>query len=120
MAAVIAQMRLSSPAQSLRVLPNTEEKVSPGAFFQKSGFRIKGRDPVELAGVPLREGVSLTLLGVDMDHHGAGKLLGPRQHIAQAGQVMAVDGSQIGEAHILKESASRPQCLFSDWFSADG
>ena len=29
---------------------------------------------------------------------------------------MAVDGSQIGEAHILKESASRPQCLFQAGF----
>lgn len=87
-----------------------------GCFFQKPGFRIKGRDPMELAGVPLREGVSLTLLGMDMDHHRAGELLGPCQHIAQAGQVMAVDGSQIGEAHILKESASRPQCLFQAGF----
>ena len=67
---------------------------------------------MELAGVPLCEGVALTLLGVDMDHHRAGELLGPCQHIAQAGQIMAVDGTKIGEAHILKESASRPQCLF--------
>lgn len=71
---------------------------------------------MELAGVPLREGVSLTLLGMDMDHHRAGELLGPRQHIAQAGQVMAVDRAKIGEAHILKESASRPQCLFQAGF----
>ena len=71
---------------------------------------------MELAGVPLREGIALTLLGVDMDHHRAGKLLGPRQHIAQAGQVMTVDGAQIGEAHILKQGAPRPQCLFQAGF----
>ena len=87
-----------------------------GCFFQKSGFRIKGGDPMKLTGITLRKGIALTFLGVDMDHHGAGELLGPCQHIAQAGQVMAVDGSQIGEAHVLKESASRPQCLFQAGF----
>ena len=110
-------MRLSSAAQSRRGSCRRRRKRSLRRFFQAGRFPgQRARYAVELAGFPLREGVALTLLGVDMDHHRAGELLGPCQHIAQAGQVVAVDGSQIGEAHVFKESASRPQCLFQAGF----
>ena len=71
---------------------------------------------MELAGIPLREGVALSLLGVHMHQHRAVDLLGPGQHIAQPGQVVAVDGAQVRKAHVLKEGAAGPERLFQAGF----
>ena len=87
------------------------EVVSP-ALFQKARLRVKGAHPVELVRVLLREGVALALHRLDVDHHRAPQLPGPGQHVDQPVQVVAVDGAQVGETHVLEQGAAGPQGLF--------
>ena len=86
-------------------------KTLPAGLFQNTGLGVEGGNAVEFPGVFLREGVTLALDGVHMDHHRAAQLLGPLQHIAQPIQIVAVDGPQVREAHVLKQGASWPQGL---------
>ena len=50
MAAVMAQMRLSSAAQETSVRPNTAEKSSPPLFFKRPVSGSKGPTPWNLSG----------------------------------------------------------------------
>jgi putative MATE family efflux protein len=87
------------------------EVVSP-ALLHKARLRIEWPHAVELVRVLLREGVAPALHGLHVDHHRALELPGPGQHVDQPVQVVAVDGPQVGEAHVLKQGAAGPQGLF--------
>ena len=67
---------------------------------------------MELAGILLRKRIALALHRVDVDQHRSVLLLRPLQHVAQAGQVVAVNGPQIGEAHVLEQGTAGPESFF--------
>ena len=71
---------------------------------------------MEFSRIPLRKGVSFAFPGMYMNQYRAVQLLRPGQHIAQAGKIMAVDGAEIGKAHIFKERAAGPDRLFQAGF----
>ena len=54
----------------------------------------------------------MPLDSLHMDHHRAAELPGPGEHVDQPVQVVAVDGAQVGEAHVLEQRAAGPQGLF--------
>ena len=91
------------------------EALSPG-FFQKARLGVEGGHAVELAGIALGVGVALALDALHMDHHGPPQLPGPLEHIHQAVQVVAVDRSQVGKAHVLEEGAAGEDGLFQGGF----
>ena len=80
----------------------------PSPFQKQAGLRVKRGDPMEFSRIPLRKGVSLAFPGMYMNQYRAIQLLRPGQHIAQAGKIMAVDGAEIGKAHIFKERTAGP------------
>ena len=94
-----------------RPAEHSREVVSP-ALLHKARLRIEWPHAVELVRVLLREGVAPALHGLHVDHHRALELPGPGQHVDQPVQVVAVDGPQVGEAHVLKQGAAGPQGLF--------
>ena len=84
-------------------------EVLSSLLFRFAGRRIKGADAVELAGSLLRVGIAFALHRLDVDHHRRVQLLCPLQHVAQAGQIVAVDGAEIRKAHIFKQRTDRPE-----------
>lgn len=99
-AAVTQQIRASLAAKSHTVLPNTEEK-SP--FAQRlTGVYIEFANAVELGGVLFRRAITHTLHRVNVDQHRVLVRLSHCQSIRQCSQVVAVNGSVVTKAHILK------------------
>ena len=87
-------------------------KALPRRLFHQAGLWVKGTDAMEFAGVFFGKRISLTLYSFYMDHHGAVQFPGPLKDVTQPGQVVAVDGSQVSEAHVLEQSTPRPERLF--------
>ena len=85
-------------------------------LFQTAGVQVEGAHAVIHVRVPLRKGDSLALNRVHVDHHRAVQFPGPAQGVAQPGQVVAVHGAHIGEAHVLKQGASGEQAPFQKGF----
>ena len=91
-------------------------KALGGLLFQKSSLRIKRSNPVKLSGILLRKGIPLSLHRIDMDHNRTMQLLGPLQYVAKPRQIVAVNGSQIGKPHVLKQRAPRPEGFLQSCF----
>ena len=71
---------------------------------------------MKLSGILLRKGIPLSLHRIDMDHNRTMQLLGPLQYVAKPRQIVAVNGSQIGKPHVLKQRAPRPEGFLQSCF----
>ena len=67
---------------------------------------------MEFLGVLLRRAIALALLGDHMDHHRP--LQGPSlpQEVDHLGDVVAADGPEIGEPHLLEEGILKHEPLY--------